>query len=386
MDGFSGNERFPKLVSVRPAIQDGDKLSLVTGDGLLSSSSIRPAERALLDCVAPNEDDSVLVPDANYGATGLSLARAAPEGLTVLYETSARAADCCRTNADRNDLSNVETVLSANIPTSGTTVDLAVHAPKPYDPVVVVEQRIANALTRVSPGGSYYIAGPDDGDINRYAQILSALTGSAEEIDRDGDVAVYRAERPHDYQCDSVIEPTEFRATVSGYTCRFLTQPGLFSADQLDDGTEALLRTAAVADGDRVLDCCCGYGAVGAFVGARTNCRLWATDDNALATMFAERNYDRNGVDPEAVYTSDCFTDLPELTFDTILVNPPTHAGKGVTTRLFEDIHGALSHDGRLWVVANQIMEYDRVLATDFNFDVVDTTGIDRYEVIEARP
>jgi 16S rRNA (guanine1207-N2)-methyltransferase len=139
-----------------------------------------------------------------------------------------------------------------------------------------------------------------------------------------------------------------------------------------------------VSDGQRVLDCSCGYGAVGAFIGARTDCELWATDDDVVATTYAEKNYERNGVTPHTVVTDDAFDSIPDDHFDAILMNPPTHAGKGITTKLFSGAYDALTDGGVLYVVANTIMHYDVRLADRFDFETTIIATDKNYDVIRA--
>lgn len=357
-----------------------------TQDGLLSKDEIRSAERILVEEVEPDHRDDVLIPDANYGVVGVVFADRASDGETVMTESSARAANCCRANANRNGITNTTVELTADVGAGRDAFDLAAHAPKPYEPVVVVKEKISKGLSRLAPGGTYYLAETPQAGIKRYADELAELTGDCERIATADQYHLYRAERPADYEPKSYVEEQEFRATVGDYTCRFLTQPGLFSADSLDDGTAALLQHATVEDGARVLDCCCGYGAIGAFVGARTDCSLWATDDDAVATAYARRNLERNGVTPEAVYTADCLDAVSDMTFDVVLSNPPTHAGKGVTRTLFAGVRDVLAETGEFWLVANEIMDYDRYLSEEFDFEAEVVAEVEKFDVIRARP
>lgn len=48
---------------------------------------------------------------------------------------------------------------------------------------------------------------------------------------------------------------------------------------------------------------------------------------------------------------------------------PPTHAGKGVTHKLFASVEEVLAEDGTFWLVANRIMDYDEFLSTEFGFE-----------------
>lgn len=355
-----------------------------TRDGLLSKDRIRTAEQTLAEHIDSEEKDDVLVLDANYGVVGVILANVALDGETVITESSARAADCCRDNLERNGTSNARVELTADVGEGRGDFDLVAHAPKPYEPTEVVKEKIAKGLFRLQPGGMYYLAGSKQTGVKRYADALSRLTGNIKGVTMIDGCHLYRAERPHDYKLQSFIEEQEFRATVGDYTCRFITQPGLFSANNLDEGTASLLQYAKANDGDRILDCCCGYGAIGAFVGARTDCSLWATDDNAVATRYAGRNYERNGVTYEDVRTTDCLDGLEELTFDTVLSNPPTHAGKKVSQKLFEGVTDVLDEDGEFWLVANQIMDYANYLSEDFGFNTEIVANDESFDVICA--
>lgn len=354
-----------------------------TRDGLLSKDEIRPAIRTLIANVTPEKDDDVLVVDANYGVAGIALARAT-DGEVLLTETSARAAETCRTNATRNDAENVTFELTPDVRSVRGGFDLAVLVPKPYDPTSVVKDRLAGAVSRLAPDGEVYVAGTKDAGINRYADVLSELTRESARVTTDDGVHVYRGSGRLSDDPPRYVSEREFRATVGDYTCRFLTVPGLFSWESLDDGTAALLDEVPIDDGQRVLDCCCGYGAVGSFVGARTDCALWATDDDVVATTYARKNFERNGVTPEQVLTGDCLDAVAGETFDVILSNPPTHAGAGITQKLFEQVRDVLDPDGAFYLVANQIMDYDDRLERDFGFDATVVATRESFDVIRA--
>ena len=360
--------------------------AFLTRDGLDSKDEIRREDLALLETVSVQSDDDVLVIDGNYGVLGTVLGDIASDGETVITETSARAATTCRENAVRNGVENVTVELTADVGDLRNDFDLASFAPKPYDPVDAVKERISRAATRLSIGGTFYIAGTKNDGITRYAETLSELLTEVEQVSIEGACHVYRGEKDETFEPRTYLTEHEFRATIGEYTCRFLTVPGLFSWEALDDGTAALLRNVSVPDGSRVLDYCCGYGAVGAFVGARTDCELWATDDNVVATTYAEENFDRNGVTPEAVITGDGTDGVATETFDVILSNPPTHAGSGVTTKLFSGARDVLAPDGVFYLVANGIMQYDEKLAQDFDFDTTVVAEEGNYDVIGAHP
>lgn len=353
--------------------------SFWTRDGLVSKSSVRSPERALLAAI-DRPGDETLVLDANYGVVGTVLAREAPDRHVTMAETSARAADCCRTNATLNEATNAEVELVPWAPDA--EYDCLAFAPKPYVPTDVNKERLARGLSQTTPGGRCYVAATEE--LSAYRSVLSTTCDEVKRLET-GAGPVVSGLRASEFAPGEYVTEHEFRVSIGGYTNRFLTVPGLFSPEELDAGTATLLHHACISDGACVLDLACGYGALGTFVGARTDCELYATDDNVLATTMARRNYERNGVTPVAVETADCLDGVSDVTFDIVLTNPPTHAGNGVTMKMFQGVRDVLADDGEFWLVYNEIMDYDRTLRTSFDFVVDVVANTDTFEVAVAR-
>jgi len=325
--------------------------------------------------------NEILILDANYGVVGTVLATECPDNHVTMAETSARAADCCRTNAILNKAENVETELVPWSPDG--EYDCLAFAPKPYVPTDVNKERLARGLSNITPGGQCYVATTEGMDA--YRTVLATACDEVTMVKTDaGSVITGRRER--DFIANEYVTEREFRATIDGYTNRFVTIPSLFSPEELDTGTRALLRHTSVPDGARVLDLACGYGPVGAFVGAKTDCELYATDDNILATAMARQNYDRNGVRAVTVETADCLDGVADETFDIVLTNPPTHAGKGVTMKMLQGVRDRLADDGEFWLVYNEIMHYDRKLRESFDFAVDVVASVEKFKIAVARP
>ncbi|MFC7195427.1 class I SAM-dependent methyltransferase [Halosimplex aquaticum] len=151
-----------------------------------------------------------------------------------------------------------------------------------------------------------------------------------------------------------------------------MTAPGLFSPTELDAGTRILAETARIEDGDAVLDCCCGYGPLGAYAGSAADCEVHCTDDDALAAACARRTLDENGADGRVV-TADCTAGVAGSTFDTVICNPPTHAGDGVLADLFRGVADVLAPDGRFWFVHHRGLSLDRHVAPFGSVETVAT-------------
>jgi 16S rRNA (guanine1207-N2)-methyltransferase len=70
--------------------------------------------------------------------------------------------------------------------------------------------------------------------------------------------------------------------------------------------------------------------------------------------------------------------------FRAVVSNPPTHAGDGVTSELFEAAHDELGAGGELWLVYNETLRYEDELAR--RFDSVDVVRrVEGYAITCAR-
>jgi 23S rRNA (guanine1835-N2)-methyltransferase len=354
-----------------------------SGTQLVGTGSFRHAELALLEAAAPVRDDDILAVDGNYGVPGIVLGSLAPAGQTTVTETSARCADLISENARQNGV-DLDVTLVPAVREVEDTFDLAVFAPRAYDPIAVVTQRAFEALASLRPDGELLIAGEAESGARRIAEHLEA-SARIEETSDSGS-PVYRIERPESVDVPTLVEDRTVRDRICGLDRSFVTQPGLFSPDGIDDGTGQLLEAIDTADkpsdGARVLDLCCGYGAVGATLGGLADISLVLTDDDRRATACAERTLAANELDAD-VYTADGLRAV-DGHFDMIVTNPPTHAGQQVTDALFAGAAAVLSPGGGFWLVYNETMAYEERLDRWFD-SVAVLRAEDGYEVARAR-
>lgn len=324
-----------------------------TADGVCSKRSFRTAELLLVESLWEADLGRLLCPAANYGVVGIVLAERA--AAVRMVESSARAAQLCRLNADRNDV-DLTTSLAADITGLEGTFDTVAYAPKPYTPIAVGKQYLAESLSTLRPGGRLYLAASKRTGLTRYERCLRELAASVEQrTDRDG-CSLLVGTRPASFDPPTYVSPRTLRPAVDGTTLSLVTVPGLFSASGLDDGTRLLLETTAVEDGETVLDLCCGYGAVGAYAARVADCEVWLSDADRVATSCAECSLRASDVDGTVV-TADCVEGVADQRFDRVLCNPPTHAGSGVLAELFDGAHDVLAADGTLLVVHHRDLE-----------------------------
>lgn len=128
----------------------------------------------------------------------------------------------------------------------------------------------------------------------------------------------------------------------------FSTDSGVFSPDAVDGNTGFMLRNMPRLGG-RLLDMGCGYGCIGIMLGGEYGLDVTGVDVNPRAVRLAAENAAQNGV-PARFYVSDCYAGV-EGAFDTIVINPPIHAGKKVVYKMYEGAPEHLSPGGRLYTV-----------------------------------
>lgn len=346
--------RMPDTLALESRVSEGPSTyHFHTADGVCSKESIRTAALQLLDPLWDTDLGHLLCPQANYGVVGTVLSeRAASVHMT---ESSARAVALCKRNIRENS-ADASVSLRADLTTLDRRFDTVAYAPQPYTALPIGKQRIADALSVLRPGGTIYVAAAKHTGLTRYAECLREIGTSVERVAKTGEYRLLRATRPRTVDVPSYVSPRKIQPTVNGIELSLMTVPGLFAATAVDDGTRLLMETTPIEDGERVLDLCCGYGAIGVYAARVGDCEVWLSDDDAVATTCAECSLRASHVDGTVV-TADCVDGIADRTFDRILCNPPTHAGDGVLSELFTGIHDVLAPDGLLTVVHHRTLD-----------------------------
>jgi 16S rRNA (guanine1207-N2)-methyltransferase len=127
---------------------------------------------------------------------------------------------------------------------------------------------------------------------------------------------------------------------------------GVFSSKKLDRGTELLIKSAILKDGEAVLDLGCGCGVVGVTIAkAYPNSQITMCDFNKRAIKMARINVKDQNLQNAKVKHSDKYSKI-EGTFDTIILNPPQSAGKQVCFDMITGAKEFLNVGGLLQIVA----------------------------------
>lgn len=155
----------------------------------------------------------------------------------------------------------------------------------------------------------------------------------------------------------------------------FETAAGVFSADGVDPGSAALAEALPKDLAGHVVDLGAGWGYLSRAILERpgvTHLDLVEADHAALDLAR------RNVTDERAAFHwADARTWVPEHKVDAVVTNPPFHTGRRTEASLGQAFIEAsarmLKRSGRLWLVANRHLPYERTLQD--SFDVVRQVG-----------
>jgi 16S rRNA (guanine1207-N2)-methyltransferase len=159
------------------------------------------------------------------------------------------------------------------------------------------------------------------------------------------------------------------RAVTDDSGRRFVTQPGVFSADAADPGSALLLASLPAGLKGRAVDLGAGWGWLSAGLLARFPkiSELHLVESDARALACARENLS----DPRAAFHwADATQPLPGLSADLIVANPPFHQGRagqpGLGQAFLRAAAAMLAPSGQLWLVANRHLPYEATLAQAF--------------------
>ncbi len=172
----------------------GQALRFRTTWGLFSAREIDSGTRLLLDHIEVRPDDDCLDLGCGYGAIGLTLARLAPAGRTLLVDKDFVAVEYARKNAELNGIANAEVLLSnglRDVPAGRRFTLIASNIPARAGNEMLTLM-IADARARLEPGGRLYLVGLTG--MRKFVQrVMHEHFGNYEKLKQGPDYTVARA-------------------------------------------------------------------------------------------------------------------------------------------------------------------------------------------------
>ena len=158
----------------------------------------------------------------------------------------------------------------------------------------------------------------------------------------------------HYFKNDESLESKkrQIKYVLNGKNFELTSDLGVFSKNELDPGSELLIKIALKQNiKGELLDVGCGYGPIGITLSTLAEItKVDFIDVNKRAlnlTLENAQKYCRNIFN---VFESNGFENVKDL-YDYILINPPIRAGKEVIFKMFEDSIKHLKNDGVLLIV-----------------------------------
>ena len=149
----------------------------------------------------------------------------------------------------------------------------------------------------------------------------------------------------------SESRPVECEYVYRGERLRFVTDAGVFSKGEVDNGTRLLLEALPEQMSGEILDLGCGWGVIGISIAKKwPECRVTMADVNLRALELSRENAKKNRVETECI-ESDGMAALAGRTFDAVVTNPPIRAGRQVIYQMFADAAKSLKPGGALYLV-----------------------------------
>lgn len=243
---------------------------------------------------------------------------------------------------------------------------------------------LAHALRALQPGGQLIAMAPKDKGGHRLGKELTAL-GCAVYETAKAHHRICQTERPADLsaieaacQTGGLQQPPALAGLWS--------QPGVFSWDRPDSGTETLLAVLPDLKG-RGADFGCGIGLISQALLAQAGItRLFGLDIDGRAIRAAQKNLS----DPRlSLHWHDVRHPLEGLAdLDFVVMNPPFHDGPDEDKQLGQAFIRVASErlrpGGVCWLVANRHLPYEAELKSRFAHGrlVFEANGFKVYEAI----
>jgi len=260
----------------------------------------------------------------------------------------------------------------------------------------LAQQLIVDAFHVLRQGGSLLLAGGNQEGIKSHAKTVKRVFGHARVVRFGGRhrviLAVRQTQDIHDQAARDLgsdyYNYIQFQVTIRDRSYQVVSKPGVFSWDRLDAGTYLLLEHLVVNSADIVLDLGTGCGIIGAVAAVQAPQGYAYLVDAYIAAVNASRyTLEANDIHNASALLSDVASDVRGISFDLVVTNPPFHLGVEseyqVAAQFIMDAHAVLKIGGRLCLVANRFLKYERQIAEEFgNCRTVYSDS--RYKILEA--
>jgi len=349
-------------------------VEVVSKPGLPDWDQVLPSTELLAEYAIFHPKINIRLFGSHHGALSVHIARHLTEGQLSITDNNYVALEMTRKTLEVNQITSVNVL--ANI-------DLRYEENQRYDSVFIqipkgrklTRRWLMQAYQALVLGGTLYLAGSNNSGIQSAIKDAMEIFGTGRILAyKKGNRIAQLVKQSDDLpQPDWALSPgiapgswVEFSIQLNDHGFQIRSLPGIFSFDHLDAGTKLLLSIIKIQSGAKVLDLGCGYGVIGMFAAFHGAGWVDFVDNDLLAIASCKASLAVNQISNATIFTGDLLAPVYSKKFDLILSNPPFHAGQAVDFQIAEAMvrqsYRALNPDGRMTIVANRFIPYDRLI------------------------
>ncbi|MBC7844527.1 MAG: methyltransferase [Gemmatimonadaceae bacterium] len=376
----------------------GRNFQVATKPGLLNHGRDDVAMRLLAEKVAVAPSSTVAHLNCGSGLFGAVACISRGAAKVVLTDRSIVAVEAAKRTFAMNGLSPDSVILGHGSAPLGPETWADVVAIRIPTEKIALLHLLADAFEMLNLGGQCCIAGATTEGIKSAAGLLEARFRNTTVLGTDsGHRAVMAIKRHHEPRDASLLDDEALRhdsfrpldVAIGGSALHLFSRPGVFSWDHLDDATRILGDVLDVRPDDDVLDLGCGSGALGMLAARRSGTgRVRLVDVDSEAIRCVDRAIGTMHITNATALCSDVADAVRDERFDVVITNPPFHVGKStdldVPSQFILDAWQVLKPGGRLMLVANRTLPYERLVQATFGNLTTVHDGA-RFKVLAAR-
>jgi len=338
------------------------------------------ATRLLADHVSVVGAANVLDLNCGTGVVGACVAIRMPDLSLALADRNIVNVEAAKRVVEANAIKGAKVYFSngtTGLPRGSPCDAVTIRLPKGRIPLL---QLLWDAFNVLRSGGECYLAGANAEGIKSAISRMEELYGNARTLGYGAGSRVAVGVKSSDAPClpssftEAVLEHSlfhEYRIGIRGRELVVKSRPGVFAYERLDEGSRCLIEHMDIAANERVLDFGCGSGVVGAVAATLApNGHVHLVDADCEAIRSAEETIKVNGLKNCTVVASDCGEQICGLSFDAVVTNPPFHlshkAELSMVHQLIRDSASLLQTNGRLILVANRTLPYEKIIERVF--------------------